>query len=55
MTRRARRAVLKFVHNLGNYEWFIQTECGGTQSCDQNVTGRKVHDLKPIYLGKYRF
>ena len=36
-----RRAQLTFVHNVGNYEWFMQTEFGGTRSRDQNFTCRK--------------
>ena len=32
---------LKFVHNVGAYKWFMQTEFGGARFCDQNVTGRQ--------------
>ena len=35
------RAQLKFVHNVGDYKWFMQTEFGSTWSRDQNVTDRK--------------
>ena len=33
--------MLKFVHNVGAYKWFMQTGFGGSQSRDQNFTGRK--------------
>ena len=35
------RARLKFELNVGDYKWFMQTEFGGTRSCEQNATGRK--------------
>ena len=35
------RAKLIFVHNVGTYQCFMQTEFGGAQSRDQNFTGRK--------------
>ena len=34
-------ALLKFVHNVGNYIWFMQTKFGCTQSRDQNATSQK--------------
>ena len=39
------RAQLKFVHNVGDYQCFMQTEFGGTGSRDQNVTGRKWAEI----------
>ena len=51
-------AQLKFVHNVGNYKWFMQIEFGGIWSRDQNVTGRKWAGkgrFWTIHLGKYRF
>ena len=53
-SKTTRRVQLKFVDNVGNYKWFMQTEFEGTQSPDQNVTGRneqKVGNFEPIYLG----
>ena len=36
----------------------MKTELGGTQSRNQNFTGRKwakVDEFEPIYLGNYRY
>ena len=52
------RAQLKLRHNVDAYEWFTQTEFGGTRSRDQMLQAeneQKVDDFETIYLGNYRF
>ena len=50
--------MLKFVHNVGAYECFMQIKFGGPSHVTkilQAENGQRVDDFEAIYLGKYRF
>ena len=49
-------AKLKFQHNVGAYECFMQTEfrvTGHVTKILQAINGQKVDEFEPIYLGNY--